>query len=165
MLRAAVFTNDDQLVSEVFTNSYFIASIGKKHELPIISLVVSPDDLFNHEEGLMVPGVHWDEDNPFWTGNYYMRNDDLWEKPVYVSFFEPDGSVGFKQNAGLRTHGGNSRRLLQKGLKIYARDEYGEDKFDYQLFESRETSSFKRLVLGPSTASWSQGLCRRLYFK
>lgn len=155
IIRAAVFDNNGSIVSDVFTRSYFITSIGAKHELPILSLVVSPEDLFSYEKGIMVSGMHWDENERNWTGNYYQRGDE-WEKSVYVSFYEPDGTVGFEQTAGLKTHGGNSRRLLQKGMKLYARDNYGKDEFDYKLYEDRATTSFKRLVLSPAAASWSQ---------
>lgn len=153
-MRAAIFNNEGQILSDVYTNCYFIAELGAHHTLPILSLVANAEDLFNDTTGIMVPGIYWDKKNPDWTGNYYQRGDE-WEKPVYTTFYEPDGTVGFSQNAGLRTHGGNSRRFHQKGFKIYARDEYGNDEFKYKMYPDRGTSSFKRLVLGPSSASWS----------
>ncbi len=154
VIRAASFNDNGEIVSEIITNSYFIKSMNIEHSLPIISLTLPYDGIFDDSSGIMVPGIHWDSDNPEWTGNYYQRGDE-WEREIYAEFFEQNGAVGFSQAVGLRTHGGNSRRDAQKALKIYARDDYDNDDFSYKLFDDRPTEKFKRLVLGAATSSWS----------
>ncbi len=70
-------------------------------------------------------------------------------------FYETDNR-GINQQAGLRTHGGNGRKLQQKCVKIYAREEYGKKRFKHPFFETIPDSSFKHLILKPFTSSWTQ---------
>ena len=64
---------------------------------------------------------------------------------------------GVNQQCGLRTHGGASRWFQQKGLRFYAREEYGKKRFKHQFFDSTPIASFKRLNLHPFRCSnWLQ---------
>ncbi len=156
VIRAAAYDHSGQRLGDVYTQSYFIQSLGSHHPgLPILSLSADHDLLFDPVNGIMVPGVNWNEADPDWTGNYYMRGLE-WERPAYAEFFESDGSVGFAQALGLRTRGSNSRRLPQKGLKLYARSEYGDSWIHYPVFPDQNYFAYKRLVLKPFSASWSQ---------
>jgi len=156
VIRAAAFDSNDNRITDVITNSYFISELDiYHHDLPVVSICAEHKDLFNYETGIFVPGIHWDENNPDWTGNYYQRGDD-WEKEIHIEFYESPDNTGFKQNAGLRTHGGNMRRFPQKGMRLYARSEYGESEFEYPIFKDKPMVEYKRLILRPSSSSWSQ---------
>jgi len=156
VIRAAAFDMLGNQISQTGTNSYFIKELGVDHnDLPIVSISAEHDDLFDFETGIFARGVHWNEDNPNWTGNYYQRGDE-WERIINIEFYESDGNTGFRQQAGLRTHGGNSRRYSQKGMKVYARSEYGNSRFEYPIFEDSPLQSYKRLVLKPFAASWTK---------
>lgn len=155
VIRAAVFDENDSCISDVSTNSYFIRFLGgDTHDLPAVSLCLDSLDLFDYEHGIFVPGVFFDSLNPEWSGNYYQTGPG-WERPMNIEFYELDNS-GINQQAGLRTHGGNSRRLPQKCLVCYARQNYGENRFDHQFFESIPNHSFKHLVLKPFSATWNE---------
>ncbi|MEX1193193.1 MAG: CotH kinase family protein [Brumimicrobium sp.] len=155
VLKAAVFNQSGDRISPVVTNSYFFKNESNDHEdLPIISLSVSPEDLLDSTNGIMVPGVHWDENNPHWSGNYYQRGEN-WEKNSHIEYYEPNSTLKLKQDVGLRTHGGNSRRFRQKGFKIYARRDYGLRWLNYRFFPNITTTRFKRLVIKPFASSWS----------
>ena len=154
VIRAAVFDQDENCISEVATNSYFIRSLGcDTHGLPVVSLCADTLDLFDYNQGIFVPGVHFESTNYDWTGNYYQSGDD-WERPANVEFYELDNH-GINQQAGLRTHGGNGRRFQQKCVKLYAREQYGKKRFEHRFFESIPQNSFKHLVLKPYAASWN----------
>jgi CotH kinase protein/Lamin Tail Domain/Chitobiase/beta-hexosaminidase C-terminal domain len=156
VIRAASFDLSGNRISEVVTNSYFIENLGINHHLlPIVSINAEHLDLFDFDTGIFVPGVNWDTNNVDWTGNYYHRGDD-WERTIHVEFYEPNTNNGFKQSCGLRIHGGNTRRMPQKGLRIYARSEYGTSEFNYPVFQDKTIDSYKRLVLKPFSSSWSQ---------
>jgi len=156
VIRAAAFDNNGIRLGGVYSQSYFIQSLGSHHPgLPVLSLMADPHLLFDHEEGIMVPGVNWIEADPDWTGNYYMRGIE-WERPAHAEFYESDGNIGFTQALGLRTRGSNSRRLPQKGLKLYARSEYGDSWIHYPVFPDQNLFAYKRLVLKPFSSSWSQ---------
>ena len=155
VIRAAVFDEAGNRVSSVVTQSYFIQSLGCDfHGLPVMSLCADSVDLFDFNTGIMVPGVHLVEDNPHWTGNYYMTGQE-WERLCNVEYYA-ENNGGFNQQAGLRTHGGNGRRHQQKGLKIYAREEYGKKRFSHGIFENYDVTSFKHLVLKPFACSWTE---------
>ena len=154
VIRAAVFDENDSCISEVTTNSYFIQSLGcDTHGLPVVSICADSLDLFDYERGIFVPGVHFDPEDPDWTGNYYQSGSD-WERPMNIEFYELD-NTGINQQAGLRTHGGNGRRFQQKSVKIYARESYGKKRFEHRFFETIPHDSFKHLVLKPFASTWN----------
>lgn len=153
VIRAAAFNGEGQRVSDVVTNSYFIRSLGcDTHGLPVASICADSLDLFDYERGIFVPGIHFDPSNQDNTGNYYQSGRE-WERPMNFEFYETDNR-GINQKAGIRTHGGNGRKILQKCVKLYAREEYGKKRFKHRFFESIADSSFKHLVLKPFIATW-----------
>ena len=154
VIRAAVFDENDSCISEVATNSYFIHSLGcDSHELPVVSICADSLDLFDYHYGIFVPGIHFNSSNPYWTGNYYQSGLD-WERPMNIEFYELN-NTGINQQAGMRTHGGNGRRFQQKSIKLYARESYGQKRFDHRFFETIPQDSFKHLVLKPFASSWN----------
>ena len=167
VIRAAVFDENGNCVSRVMTQSYFIRALGcDTHGLPAVSLCVDSLDLFDYETGILVPGVFFDSLNYSWTGNYYQSGQD-WERLANIEFYELVDNSGINQMAGLRTHGGNARRGSQKGLKVYARNEYGAKRFRHSFFESIPINSFKHLVLKPFVDEWfwagiQNNICQRM---
>lgn len=166
VIRAAAFDTLGNRVSAVTTQSYFVKNLDcDTHGLPVLSLCADSTALFDYETGIMVPGIFFDPENPKHTGNYYQKGRE-WERLCNVECYVGD-TCYFNQQAGLRTHGDQSRRFSQKGLKLYARKEYGKKRFDFPLFETTDLSSFKHLVLKPFCASWFQSgvedyLCDRM---
>lgn len=166
-LRAAAFDETGCRVGPVATQSYFIRSLGcDTHGLPAMALAADSLELFDYDTGILVPGVHFDSTESYWTGNFYQSGKE-WERPVNVEFYELGDNSGINQQAGLRTHGGTSRRQTQKGLKIYAREEYGTKRFKHQFFESIPNDSFKHLVMKPFSYQWfnygiQDDICNRM---
>ena len=155
VIRAAAFDENGSLSGKVTTNTYLIKSLGcDTHGLPAVSICADSLDLFDYERGIFVPGAYQDPSNPEGTGNYYQSGRE-WERPMNFEFYETDNK-GVNQQAGLRTHGGNGRKLQQKCVKIYAREEYGKKRFKHPFFETIPDSSFKHLILKPFTSSWTQ---------
>ena len=152
VIRAAAFDENDSCVSAVKTNSYFIRTLGcDTHGLPAVSLCADSLDLFDYERGIFVPGIYYQEWNPLFSGNYFKKGRE-WERCCNVEFYEND-NTGINQPAGLRTHGGATRRLQQKNLKILAREEYGKKRFKHSFFQEIPNNSFKHLVLKPFCCS------------
>ena len=167
VIRAAVFDENDSCVSQVMTNSYFIRDLGcDTHGLPVVSLCADSLDLFDYHRGIFVPGAWWSASLPNWTGNYFNKGRN-WERRCNVEFYEQDNK-GINQEAGLRTHGGASRRFQQKGLKLYARKEYGKKRFKHSFFDDTPISNVKHFSLKPFRCSnWLQtglndALCSRV---
>ena len=164
VIRAALFDDDGQCWSEVYTNSYFIKALGcDLHGLPAVSLCVDSLDLFDYNKGIFVPGAYYHPEAPKWTGNYYQRGV-AWERRANFEFYEYD-NTGVNQQCGVRTHGGNGRRFHQKTLKVYARDRYGKKHFKHRFFTNIPEHVFNTLVLRPfhsSNAGCEDYICNRL---
>ena len=155
VIRAAVFDENNQRISATTTNTYFITSLGHdSHGLPLVSICADSLGLFDFENGIFVPGIHFDPNEPLWTGNYYQKGRE-WEREINFEFYELDNS-GINQRAGMRAHGGNGRRYQQKNIAVYAREDYGKKRFKHQFFETLTINSFKHLQLKPFYSAWTQ---------
>ena len=153
VIRAAVFDSSGKQVSETGTNTYLIHDLGcNTSSLAVLSICADSLDLFDYETGIMVPGAMYEASHPDSPGNYYQKGRD-WERPVNLEFYEPDNN-GINQPCGLRTHGNLSRRSPAKGMKFYAREEYGKDRFEHAFFGSETIDSFKHLVVKPFAIYW-----------
>ena len=158
VIRAAVFDENDSCVGPVTTQSYFIHALGCDfHGLPVLSIAADSLSLFDYETGIFVPGVHYDWTDSISTGNYKQKGRE-WERLINMEFYEPDNQ-GLNQECGLRTHGGASRFFQQKGMKLYAREEYGKKRFSHRFFNGTSLVKFKRLNLHPFRSSnwWQTG--------
>ena len=119
-------------VSKIYTRTYLIEPNSERYQIPVISLVSEADNFFDSSTGI--------------CPNYNGAGFD-WERPVHFEYFDESGSSEFRQDCGIRIHGGSSRGARQKPFKLYARSDYGDPDFDYPFFDSKEIESFKRLVL------------------
>lgn len=156
VVRAAAFDEAGNRVGQVVTQTYLIRSLGAdSHGLPVLSIAADSLSLFDYETGIFVPGIHYDPADSIHTGNFHQTGRD-WERQVNFEFYEPDNQ-GINQICGLRAHGGASRFYQQKGMKLYAREEYGSKRFKHRFFSSTQVSSFKHLCLHPFRCSnWLQ---------
>lgn len=156
VVRARAFKSG-ALPSPITTHTYFITPDGNSpHQLAVISLNAQEDDLFDYEKGIHVAGVRFDQwrtANPAASANgasganWQMRGDD-WEVPANLELFEPDiAGAGLNQAMGVRIHGGWSRAHRQKSLRLYARSDYGESRFNHQVFPDQADNRYTRLVL------------------
>ncbi len=153
ILRCAAFSNGVS-TSKIYTKTYFVGKdVVEKYSLPVISLITDQENLFNYNDGILVPGENYDSSNPEWTGNYFMKGRE-WERDVHIAYFDIDGDLGFAQDAGIRIHGGKTRQAAQKTLRLYARNEYGKQYFDYKLFPNREVNQYKRFILRTTMGAW-----------
>ncbi|MEM9823225.1 MAG: GEVED domain-containing protein, partial [Bacteroidota bacterium] len=143
-LRAVAF-KDGHHPSEAASRSYLF---DLNHDLPVLHLVTDPDNLFDDEMGIYTVGTNGttlgfcaDEE----VANY---NQDGWERPVNITFFEADGTQAFSVNAGIQIGGSCSRSQALKGLNIYLRNNrYGDKDIDYKLFPGKRHKKYKRLKL------------------
>ncbi len=126
----AVALDDGVPVSAVTTATYLV---GESTSLPALSLVTAPAHLWGEATGIYV--------NPEERG----RN---WERPVTVEWLSPEGAPGFSVGAGLRIHGGGSRReSTKRSFRLYFRGAYGPRELAYTLFGTEPGQTYDRLVL------------------
>jgi hypothetical protein len=156
IIRAAAFDANGNQIGPVITNSYFIKSLGcSSSNIPVISICTDSLALFGQESGIMITGDH----------NNYVQRGKEWERLCNVEYYETDNS-GINQQAGLRMHGASTREGIQKGMKLYARKEYGKKRFCHKFFETTENCCFKHLVLKPLKDGYSirDHFCNRLAY-
>lgn len=153
VIRAAAFDGEGKCVSDVVTQTYLIRSMGCDHHgLAVVSVCCDSLSLFDYNTGILVPGVYYDPEEPETTGNYFQRGMK-WERLANVEFYELD-NTGINQQCGLRAHGNRARKAPAKGLKIYAREEYGKKRFKHRFFDTTTIKSFKHLILKPFSTLW-----------
>jgi len=110
--------------------------------VPSISLVTDLDNLFGASQGIY--------SHPGSSGR-------SWERPVSVELLNPDGSEGFRIDAGLRIRGGFSRSTNnpKHAFRLMFRTEYG-GALEYPLFGDEGVDRFENMDLRTSqNYSWS----------
>lgn len=161
--------------SDAVTHSYFVSkNIYESFNIPVISIVTDPDNLFDYRDGIYIPGRvfdRWREDNPdsVVTGaapaNYNQRGK-LWEREASVELFETDGRRNLAQNIGIRIHGGYSRSNSLKSLALYARENYDENPyFYYDFFGNREIIKYSKILLRTSATDSKHSFFRDAFMQ
>jgi len=152
----AVVVNNDGLMSNIVTHSYFVdPGIKTRYTLPIVSVVTGYNNLFDPATGI-------------YTSSNCEKSGEEWERPAHIEFFENNGKVGFSQNIGLRLHGNYTRKYPQKSFRIYADGDNGDKgEFKYEIFpdltkkgNDKKLKSFERLILRNAGNDWAFGYMR-----
>ncbi len=116
------------------------------HDLPVWSILTNRENLFDPDIGIYVPG----EGEP---PNNYRHSGREWEREAHMEFFE-NGDRTMRQDLGIRIHGGFSRSLPQKSLRLYSRSDYGTSRLNNRFFDSKEMDDFNRLLLRNGGNEW-----------
>jgi len=152
--------------SNVITHSYFINENMKEYySVPVVSISTNPEYLFDDELGIYVPGEWYeeiDDDRPWWNPANYTQRGEKWERPVYFQMFSQNGEVLVAQNLGIRIHGGATRALAQKSLRLYTKEVYDQQiliNYDFfptlnNRFSDNVVDSFETLILRNSGNDW-----------
>ena len=137
----AIAIAPNHIPSEIVTHSYIFDPVNS--DLPVVSIAIAPDDLWDPETGMHVPGNAFWPWYPYYGSNFW--ND--WEKEVHIEFYEPGGIIGFKQDLGMKIFGGWSRAEAQKSFSFFARGMYGDGDIDYELFPESGVDSYETFIL------------------
>ena len=117
--------------------------IGENIEIPVVSIVTDPANLFDEETGIYADGPGWTPKFPHRSANFWKD----WERPAHVELLEPDGTVAISQDIGLKIFGEVSRAKDQKPFSLMARDRYGKGSFDCRIFPELPYQSYKNLII------------------
>ncbi|MEG2152214.1 MAG: lamin tail domain-containing protein [Clostridia bacterium] len=155
VIRAAAM-RDGYITGQSISGTYLLRSDNVNHAVPVVSLVMEPDDLWNSKTGIYAMGDKYDPSLPLYadsliSATYYeskLTGDEAaWERQASFSLFDEGGKQVFNQNVGARIAGSFGRGRAQKGFNIIARDEYGDNRLAYPFFDNREYTEYKALVL------------------
>ena len=153
----------DKLPSSTITQTYIL---DDPTELPVISIATNPAYLFDEEIGITVGicvGNELTADPPFDPDANFWHE---WERPISLEYYEPDGSPGFRLNAGITIFGGAfGRQIPQKAFTVFARGKYGTSTIEYPLFSSKPAvTRFRRFLLRASSNDYNQTFFRDALF-
>ncbi|MBM7560188.1 CotH kinase family protein [Marinitoga litoralis] len=132
VIRAKAFLGN--IYSKTISKSYFIGP-KNKYSFMVVSIITDPNNLFDYERGIYIPGKKFDEDDENteeFKGNFH-ENGKEWEREAHIEFIE-NGELKYEDDVGIRIHGGFTATLPLKSLRIYARDKYGKKKINYEIF-------------------------------
>ena len=155
IVRAASKASDGSF-SRVISKTYFIMDDEKLKyysEIPVISIVTDPDNLFDKDKGIYVTGQKYMD---------YLENaendegilDDItnfsssgkeWEREADISYFK-NGNLGFTQKMGIRIRGASTRDSEAKSFNIYARSEYGDSKLDFKILDENRSVTDNKII-------------------
>lgn len=139
-LRVRAF-REGYLPSETTTATYLI--LPRIPQLPIASITLQKEDFFDYYTGIYVEGPNAESAEPHYGANYWQD----WEKPAHFEYFTPKEGCVISQDIGVKIGGNWSRAHVQKSLKLYARNQYGKDKFEYQFFKDKPLYDFHIILL------------------
>ena len=137
----AIAIAPNHIPSNIITHTYIFDPVNS--DLPVISIAIAPDDLWDPDVGMHVTGDAFWPFYPYYGSNFW--ND--WEKEVHIELFEPGGIIGFKQNLGMKIFGGWSRAEAQKSFSFFARGMYGDGDIDYELFPESGVNNYETFIL------------------
>ena len=115
-----------KLPGEVVTESYII---GKDTDLPVISMSTDHWNLWDFRFGL------------------YQKNLKKREVFAHLEYFDENGNKEFHINAGIQLFGSQVFLFDQKPFSIFFRKRYGQNTLNYRLFENRDHTVYRSLVL------------------
>ncbi len=147
VVRAQV-THPDMTPSEIALHMYFIQPKDGLFQLPVLSVVTDPENL-------------WDQDRGIYTNPTFRGNE--WERPFTLLYFNTDKQFTFSADAGIRIHGGASReRAEKKSFRLYFRSDYGPARLNASIIPSTNNTEFDRLVL---RAGYNDSWVHRLHLE
>ncbi len=108
--------------------------VGQTHELPVLVVEIPQDAL---------------------TGEFGVLNhiDENYEYQAMMTLIE-GGEEQFSVPFGFRLHGNDSRKCPKQNFQVRFRSDYGCSKLRYPLFDDREYSEFKSLLLKGGSEDW-----------
>lgn len=142
-LKVRAFSSD-LMPSDVVAKTYLI---GVNTQLPVFSISMDPDFLWDAETGIYVDGSNF-------NGERETRNSCQtdWERPMHIEFFDADGKLAFSEEAGIQVKGRMNCEFPKKPLGIFFRSKYGNDQVSFPFFPEKAISQFSSFILRPGGA-------------
>ncbi|MBN1302574.1 MAG: CotH kinase family protein [Melioribacteraceae bacterium] len=136
----AISIDQNYFASPAVHHTYFI---NEDSNLPVISLISDPYNLFDFNYGIYEMGPGASAVPPYHGANFWMD----WERPAHVQFFDEEKKLGFSKNCGLEIYGGYTRSFPQKSFAVKFKNDYNATALEYPLFPGFYVNTFKSFVL------------------
>ena len=133
-VRAVAYKND-HIPSETATNTYIIDSESKLNRVALCT----------DSSGL------WDD----WYGIHQERNIYSDKKlDAHFEYFDESGEMLYSSRILTRLHGAHSRHFPQKSFILYAENNFGNKRFDYDFFNSVYLDKYDKIIIRNSGQDW-----------
>ena len=146
VIRARAFAEGMIRPGDTLTGTFFI---HVDHSLPVVSVTVDPDNLWNRKRGMLTvgKGVNKKEGLPFRNTVYRKVKNSGVKYASYVEMYDDAGKRIVSQGADISLNGDYSLDMPQKSFKFKAKSKYGEKTFKAKLFPDRDYEEYKSFVL------------------
>ena len=146
VIRAKAYPYDPNYhASETVSTTYLINTY---HQVPVVSVIVEPDLLWNEEYGMLAEGPNIDKTKPpFENATYRNVKDASVPYTGYMEYYDLEGNQVISQGVDISAAGDYSLDMPQKSFKVRAKAEYGAKTFAAALFEDRPYTEYKSLVI------------------
>lgn len=144
------------LDSKIITKSYFITPLGSnRFSLPVVSLSLSENKLFDYNNGIFVAGQKfdlWRTANPTVDADYYncdanyRLSGSASERSGNLNYFV-NGNEIINQDIGIRINGNSTRAWQSKSFRLISSSGYGNATMNYKFFNDKSINVFERLIL------------------
>jgi len=142
VLRAISVING--ITSNITSSTFWVGvdRVKQYKNLPIVSLITDPDNLFNFENGIYILGKTYEDSQRggggmmggFFTQGNYNQKGKAAEKRTTIEYVPGDGKiVELNQDVGVKLKGRSTRAQYQKSFNLNARNEYGKKNIKYEL--------------------------------
>ncbi len=141
--------------SKTVTKTFWV-DLEQYREKTVISLVTSPNNLFDEKTGIYVNGEEYEEwyeqaldENSILeeiAANApipnYQKTGEEWERPANCEIIS-NSKIVFNQSVGIRIQGASTRNNALKRFSVYSRKDYSGSKwFDSQIINDKRIHSF-----------------------
>ena len=158
VLRARAFPMDSRYHESTVTTGTYL--INTYHQVPVVSIVVDPYELWNEVNGMLANGPDMVKPGPgiLPFKNTVYREFGKEPREGYMEYFDTTGEQILSQGVAIGLIGDYSLDLPQKSMKIRAKSLYGEKTFGAALFDDRPFTEYKSLVLrnGGNDGVWTR---------
>ena len=135
-LKVVVFYNGEY--SDIYQQTYIIdKDIENTFRLPVISITSDSYNLYDYNNGLMVPGYWYDKNKETTPNGQFIRGNysNGWTKPAKIALFDASGELYLDRDIGLSISGRTSVELEVKSFVVRANYNAGE-KFKLNLISN-----------------------------
>ena len=168
VVRAVSWDKKRNRASKVVSKVYFVGYQQRDEykDMPVVSLVTDPSDLFDEESGIygngkalesykaeggLVDGELLDSftdkggvEHYLYAASNAFGEGKEWEREASFTYFDEAHGYCFSQNVGIRIAGQSTRATPQKSFNINGRDIYDDETLlPYEFFEGTSYSAFK----------------------
>ena len=165
MVLRAIAVVDGEIASDVTTSSYFIDNtipVSTK----VVSLATDEEYLFGDELGALAVGVNGSMVPSYCSAKENRANYmNDWDRPCNIEIFDEGKVQRISQEVKVGAFGACSRTKGVKSIKVKANKVYGNNKFDYPIFNEKPNLKWKSFVLRNSGNDFGRMLFRDGYLQ